>query len=217
MQPAVEEVPDEETSGTQKKKKKKKPKKKKKKTAAAAAEAEDDEEEEEESKEAEDEQMQSALADLSLGAKTPTEQTTNSPTKPKPAASNSTAQSSSIYGMGGAALPSSISLVSTTAQSARSYLKEENLLDEKVKVKSRPEPAAAPSPAKKLWGNKEKNKEQSKDEHEQKSGKDNVFQRLISGAKTSTRNCFERMFGDKKSGSLKWDDFVKANESLWSV
>jgi hypothetical protein len=205
MKTTVVEVPDEQAGGTQKKKKKKKPKKKKKKSAATAtAEGEDEDDDDEDAKEAEDEQMEKALADLSLDAKAAAAQAAPK-TPPKQKAKPAAPQSSSIYGMGGASLPSSVSLVSTTAQSARSYLKAENLLEEKVKVKSRPESGAVvpPSPQK---GGKDKDKDGKK--VDKSKPKENVFSRLLSGAKNSTQTCLHKMFGSQK-GQMKWDDFVK--------
>jgi hypothetical protein len=210
MKATVEEVLDEEAAGTPKKKKKKKPKKKKKRAATAVtAEAAEEEAEEEELKETEEGQMEEAMGGLSLGTKETNTQTPKAPPKAKMIPSGSTTQASSIYGMGGASLPSSVSLVSTTAQSARSYLKAENLLDEKTKLKSRPEPGAAPkisqSPSKK-WGSKEKEQDQPKSE--QKDGKGGLFARLFTEARSSTQTCLKKMFGGRK-GTLKWDDFVK--------
>jgi len=207
MKATVEEVPDEEAGGTQKKKKKKKPKKKKKKTSATAAEADDDDDEEDEGKQPEDQEVEAALGDLSLGAKGAKDQGAKSPAKPKPKPAAS--QSTSIYGMG-TSLPSSVSLVSTTAQSARSYLKAEGLLEEKTKAKSRPDPSAASefkSPLK-LFGGRDKDKDKDKDKSDEKT-KDNVFSRLVSNAKYSTQSCFSKMFGHQK-GSMRWDDFVKS-------
>jgi len=208
MKATVEEVPDEEAGGTQKKKKKKKPKKKKKKTATANAEADDDDDEDDEgAKQVEDQQMEKALADLSLDAKGSADQDAKSLAKPKPKPSTS---SSSIYGMGGASLPSSVSLVSTTAQSARSYLKAENLLDEKTKIKSRPDPGTVPQSPSKVLGGKSKDKKNKGDRTDAKEG---VFSRLLAGAKFSTQTCLHKMFGGQK-GSMKWDDFVKSMVDL---
>ncbi|KAL0578301.1 hypothetical protein V5O48_003712, partial [Marasmius crinis-equi] len=126
LQTTVEEVEDEEEGiASSKKKKKKKPKKKKKATGTAA---DDDADEEDETP---------APAVPAPAVQEPAKAKTPASPKPKPAAKPSVpgaSQSTTSF-----MLPLE---QTTTAQSARSYLKSENLDGQKSKVKSRPDHAS---------------------------------------------------------------------------
>ncbi|KAJ7902148.1 hypothetical protein B0H14DRAFT_1271645 [Mycena olivaceomarginata] len=115
----VEEVEDEDDAAqTTPKKKKKKPKKKKKATGATSPEPGEE-------------------AETAAPPGSPTPPAAKKPTPAKSPASNLAAQMSNI---------SLLPVEQTAPQSARSYLKAENLLDTKVKVKSRSETSLAAVP-----------------------------------------------------------------------
>ncbi|KAJ6500171.1 hypothetical protein C8R47DRAFT_1211730 [Mycena vitilis] len=181
----VEEVEDEDDAvATTPKKKKKKPKKKKKAATATSPEPED--------------------AEAAPTPSSPPAPAVKKPT-PKSPVSNLAAQMSTV---------SLLPVEQTAAQSARSYLKEQDLLETKTKVKSRSETSLA------VYPDKEKEKKrgflskfgfgkENKPE-EPKKPRNTWFSRLTKKT-TASMHQLLRTSEDETKGMapMKWDTFVK--------
>ncbi|ESK96615.1 hypothetical protein Moror_6835 [Moniliophthora roreri MCA 2997] len=203
---------DEEGETKSKKKKKKKPKKKKKK---AGGEAKDEKDEKDESEDEETPAPAPAPAPAASpptsptpakgkGAKTPTSPTA---AKPRPSTTTQTSASASTF---------SLPISQTTAESARSYIKSENLDAPKNKVKSRPDHASLFSNIKPkgVLARLGVGKEQEETPHEKKE-KRNFFASL----RRKTRGYMHQILHTaedetKGSAGMKWDTFVKVMEDV---
>lgn len=178
----MEEVEDEDDAvQTTPKKKKKKPKKKKKATGATSPEPGEE-------------------AETAAPPGSPTPPAAKKPAPAKSPASNLAAQMSNI---------SLLPVEQTAPQSARSYLKAENLLDPKVKVKSRSEAslAAVPETEKKsgfmskFLGAKEK---------KPKRPRNTWFSKLTKKSKDLMHQLLRTSEDHTKgSASMKWEHFLK--------
>ncbi|KAK7035444.1 hypothetical protein VNI00_011737 [Paramarasmius palmivorus] len=204
---------DEEDETKTKKKKKKKPKKKKKKAAGAGA-AKDDEGKDESEDEAPTSPVP-APAPAPAPAATPASptpakakaKTPASPAKPKPQTTSQASASASTF---------SLPISQTTAESARSYIKSENLDAPKTKVKSRPDHASVFSNIKPkgVLARLGVGKEQEETPHEKKE-KRNFFASL----RRKTRGYMHQILHTaedetKGSAGMKWDTFVKVMEDV---
>ncbi|KAJ7072063.1 hypothetical protein C8F01DRAFT_1102364 [Mycena amicta] len=192
----VEEVEDEDDDKPSAPKKKKKKTKKKKKSAGAGASAEADG--------AEDDDEEAAPA-TTAATPAPAPAVPTSPTPASPAKKTPVAKSPAVAGL--AAQMSTVSLGSTeaTAQSAHSYLKSENLLDSKTKVKTH-----KPAADKKDGGFMSKFRKDKKPEETNKKPKHSLFSRLSKKA-TNSMHQLLRTSEDETKGlaSMKWETFLK--------
>ncbi|KAF7315679.1 hypothetical protein MIND_00083500 [Mycena indigotica] len=190
----VEEVDDDDDDKpSAPKKKKKKPKKKKKAAGAGGGTAEAD-------GDGDDGAEETTPAPPST-----TTTTTTSPTPTSPAKKTPVAKAAGVAGL--AAQMSTVSLASTEtlAQSAHSYLKSENLLEAKAKVKT----TGTAAPEKKHRGFMSKFTKEKKTE-EPKKPRPGLFSRLSKKA-TNSMHQLLRTSEDETRGlsSMKWETFVK--------
>ncbi|KAL0068782.1 hypothetical protein AAF712_004111 [Marasmius tenuissimus] len=199
LQTTIEEVDDEdEAATTSKKKKKKKPKKKKR--ATTGGDAGDDD--------ADDEPDAPAEAPASPPAK-------QEAAKAKAATSPKAAAKSPVVPGPNASTTSFMPPLEqvTTAQSARSYLKSENLDAQKAKVKSRPDHASMFAKQKGVLG-KLASQAEEQTPHEKKE-KRTFFASLRKKTRGYMHQILHTAEDDTKgSAGMKWDTFVKVMEHV---